>query len=104
YFDHYLTVKYSSTGATLWTRRYITAAHEEFGQAVVVDASGNVFVTGISEGYATIGYSSSGLPLWTNRYSGPVVSYGGGAAIAVDRGGNVFVTGYSSSETNSNYN
>jgi hypothetical protein len=60
---------------------------------MAVDRSGNVFVTGDSDGnntIATIAYSSSGVPLWTNRFEG--VDYA--TTIAVDRSGNVFVTGY----------
>jgi uncharacterized delta-60 repeat protein len=97
----YATIKYSSTGVPLWTNRYSGPANDDYAEAVAVDGSGNVIVTGYSadnvnnDDYATIKYSSAGVPLWTNRYSGP----GGGAdrayAVAVDASGNVFVAGYS---------
>ncbi len=68
---------------------------------VAVDASGNVFVTGGSNGsggnydYATIAYSGAGAPIWTNRYNGPGNTSDQAVALAVDGSGNVFVTGYS---------
>src|SRR6185503_5492457 len=71
--------------------------------AVAVDSSGNVFVTGgstgISEGpfdFATIKYSGAGVALWTNRYTlGNAIEdgYDEGRALAMDGSGNVFVTG-----------
>jgi hypothetical protein len=89
----YVTIKYSSAGATLWVRRY---GHGR-AFAIAVDSAGNAFVTGASDDYVTVAYSGSGLPLWTNTYHG-LGSLGGEAyAIAVDRSGNVFVTGASAS-------
>jgi uncharacterized delta-60 repeat protein len=99
--DEFATIAYSGAGAPLWTNRYNgpgNGANQAY--AVAVDASGNVFVTGSSDGsgggsdYVTIGYSSAGAPLWTNRYKGPG-DYNGAKAVAVDTSGNVFVTGIS---------
>ena len=75
---NYATIKYSNTGAPLWTNRYTGITNSgglEF--AVAVDGGGNVFVTGYSPGigpppdYATVAYSSAGVALWTNYYSAP---------------------------------
>jgi hypothetical protein len=62
----------------LWTNRYNGSGNgEDFADAIAVDGSGNVFVTGWSAGssvfddYATVAYSNAGEPLWTNRYNGP---------------------------------
>jgi len=109
----YLTVKYSSAGALLWTNRYNGPGNgwDRYTQ-VAVDASGNVFVTGQSDGpnlssdnrdYATIKYSSAGLALWTNRYNGPVNSGDAAKAIVADALGNVYVTGWSDSGIGDDY-
>nr|MBA3726504.1 hypothetical protein [Armatimonadota bacterium] len=70
--------------------------------ALAVDAAGNVYVTGFSNGaggfpndYATIKYDSNGNQLWVARYNGPGNSSDGASALAVDAAGNVYVTGTS---------
>ncbi len=100
--DDYATVEYSSAGVPLWTNRYDGPADsDDKAQAVAVDASGNVYVTGYStdsttgKDYLTIKYSSAGTGLWTNRYDGPSSGEDIPTAIAVDASGNVFVTGHS---------
>jgi len=96
------TIKYSSAGVPLWTNCYNgPATGEDWAQAVAVDGSNNVIVTGYTTNsasgfdYLTIKYSSAGVPLWTNRYNGPG-NWGDFAwAMAVDRSDNVIVTGKS---------
>jgi hypothetical protein len=83
----YLTIVYSSSGVPLWTRRYNDEqGNAGSGNAIKVDATGNVIVTG--DGCVTIKYSGAGVALWTNR-----VGLASGLALAVDGSGNVFVTG-----------
>jgi hypothetical protein len=103
--DDYVTIAYSGAGIALWTNRYNGSAVEfnanDQANAVKVDNSGNVFVTGYSFGvgsgqdYATIAYSGTGVPLWTNRYNGPGNGGDNAADMAIDNRGNVFVTGSS---------
>ena len=104
----YATVGYSNTGVPLWTNRYNAPANgNDYAQALVVDGSGNVFVTGYSLGvgsgndYATLAYSGAGVPLWTNRYNGGSDDYA--VALGVDFEGNIFVTGYSTGTANYDY-
>jgi hypothetical protein len=107
--NDYATLAYSSSGQALWTNRYDgPASGDDHAMAMAVDHSGNVFVTGYSQGvgsgydYATVAYSQGGVPLWTNRYNGPANGHDYASAIAVDSGGNVFVTGYSYGGAGSN--
>ncbi len=99
----YATIKYSANGMPLWTNRYgeLIAGGDNWANAVAVDQSGNVFVTGHSRGsdsdfdYATVAYRSDGSPLWTNRYNGPTNNEDFAEALAIGNDGKVFVTGYS---------
>ena len=62
--------------------------------AMVVDDSGNVYVTGQSSfDYATIKYDAAGIEVWVARYDSG--SADGGNAIALDEAGAVYVTGRS---------
>jgi hypothetical protein len=97
----FVTIKYSRSGATLWTNYYDGPGHGgDVPAAIALDRKGNVFVTGVTiadtslSDYVTIAYSNGGLPRWTNFYSGFL--YNAAQAIAVDRKGDVYVTGYSS--------
>jgi uncharacterized delta-60 repeat protein len=99
---HYATIKYSSTGAPLWTNRYNGPGNgNDYAWAVAVDSCNNVILTGGAPGngttndYATIKYSSAGMPLWTNCYNGPSNGDDRAYSVAVDRSGNVIATGYS---------
>jgi uncharacterized delta-60 repeat protein len=98
----YATIKYAPNGDTLWVRRYNGPENIYDGAyALTVDDSGNVYVTGESEGvgtyrdYATIKYAPDGDTLWVKRYNGPENSYDAAYALAVDDSGNVYVTGES---------
>ncbi len=101
----YVTIKYSTTGAALWTRRYNGPGNGNDGaNALAVDGGDNVIVTGLSIGtnglssyfdYATVKYSNAGVPLWTNRYNGPANNEDQATDVAVDGSGNVIVTGIS---------
>src|SRR5260221_7001228 len=47
--DDYLTIKYSSAGAPLWTNRYNGPGNDiDVASAVAIDGSNNVIVTGYS--------------------------------------------------------
>ena len=66
-----------------------------------MDAVGNVFVTGESDGagtqsdFATVKYDPSGNEEWVARHNDPENSFDRATDLAVDASGNVYVTGAS---------
>ena len=96
------TTARAADGTVMWTNIFNGAANNaDVAQALTVDGSGNVYVTGISVGigssydYATIKYSGAGVPLWTNVFNGAANKDDRASALAVDGSGNLIVTGSS---------
>ncbi len=97
------TIKYNSSGQQIWAVRFNddNSNKDDAANAIAVDASGNVYVTGYTTGLAsfkdfiTVKYSSSGNLLWSSLYNGLGNDDDLASAITVDGLGNVIVTGYS---------
>lgn len=98
----YLTLKYGPSGNLLWVKTYDGEGNwVDEPEAIAIDDSGNVYVTGRSFGnqtsfdWATIKYFPDGDTVWVRRYNGPEDSTDYAHSLCVDKSGNVYVTGES---------
>ncbi|MCP4290374.1 MAG: T9SS type A sorting domain-containing protein [bacterium] len=101
-YDQWHTIKYDTNGVEQWTATHSgTGGDDDYAYAIVVDANGNVYVTGSAyntgtrSDLATIKYNSNGVEQWVAVYNGSGNDNDCAYDIAVDGSGNVFVTGYS---------
>jgi hypothetical protein len=92
----YVTIKYNSNGVQQWLRKYNYAPGQtDAATAMVIDNSGNIYVTGTSgltmlsggEFYATIKYNSSGAQIWQ-------ATYGSGTAYNIPRSMKIYNNSY----------
>lgn len=98
----YATIKYNSAGVEQWVSRYNGPGNNsDFANSIVIDASGNIYVSGSSAGagsgadVATIKYNSEGVQQWVSRYNGPAGNSDGASSIKLDAAGNVYIAGSS---------
>jgi hypothetical protein len=92
----------AADGTPVWTNYFNGAANaDDIAKVVVLDGSGNAYVTGQSYGmgnyyhWITIKYASTGLPVWTNLFDRGGTFHDRPYAMALDTNSNVYVTGSS---------
>lgn len=104
----YVTLKYAPDGKLLWQRRYNGPGNDlDRAASIALDAQGNVYVTGESDGgsgngpdhlngldIATIKYAPDGRQVWVRRFDGKGHGKDGGLKVATDTAGHVYVLGY----------
>lgn len=95
-----VTIKYNSAGVQQWLASFNgTINNNDFADAIAIDASGNVYITGQTEGgitdfdIVTIKYNSAGIEQWVSTYNGTGSGADIGLAIAVGASGDVYITG-----------
>ncbi|MES2734405.1 MAG: SBBP repeat-containing protein [Bacteroidota bacterium] len=105
-----VTIKYNAGGVQQWLVRYNGPANgEDVVKSLVVDAAGNVYITGSSTrlgsglDMATIKYNAAGIQQWV-KYFDAESKADEANALALDAAGNVYVTGYSAQSDTSEWN
>ena len=95
-----VTIKYNNNGSVQWLQRYNGPGDStDTGNSIVIDGSGNVYITGESYGVGTksdivtIKYNSAGVQQWLQRYNGPENMLDEGRQISLDASGNLLVSG-----------
>lgn len=89
--------------ALQWAKRLNASIGNDQGKAVAVDANGNVYVAGSSDGsnfmsdYLIVKYNPNGDTIWMRRYNGSANGIDAAVAIKVDASGNVYAAGHSQS-------
>jgi len=95
--------KLDSTGALIWAKGFGLANMYNYGSAIAVDSSGNVYTIGsnqiiiidpfsFNQNFFVSKLNSSGVLLWEKSYGGSGLD--AGFSVAVDGSGNVYATGY----------
>ncbi len=110
--DIFLT-KFDKDGNKQWTKQWGSVALDE-GKSLVIDNSGNVFITGYTRGgldgnliaknidIFLTKLDNDGNKLWTKQWSNSMSN--SGKSLVVDNSGNIFITGWIFGMTNSKMN
>lgn len=96
-------IKYNPAGDTIWTRNYDAGiTTDETASDLAVDASGNIYVTGVADNdatlltnndFITLKYNAAGALQWVKIFNGTANADDKAASVALDNSGNAFVAG-----------
>ncbi len=108
-----IIVKYASSGSLVWTKQYGIPTKYIIGYGAALDASGNIFVSGVLSGpwngQAMVGttdlfvakFDSGGNLIWVRITGAPGVNTTS-TALTIDSGGNAIAVGYTSGNYDGN--
>ncbi len=107
-YNDFATIKYNSAGIRQWVAIYdnVPESRDDYGYDLVLDALGNVYVTGNSQESGTnrdaltIKYNNSGIQQWVARYD--ETNSEETLGIVLDESNNIYTTGHSTG-VNSDY-
>ncbi len=106
----FIVMKYAPNGSRIWYLTYNgPGTGHDYANDMVMDAAGNVYVTGYTfthgwdqiSVFTTLKVNNLGQLQWAVNYTGPVNGWDVADAIALDNQGNVYVTGGTMGATNS---
>lgn len=104
YSEEITTIKYDSTGQTVWQEIFINPEgyYKSGPVAMTADAENNIFITGyihdestLQPHILTIKYNIDGTEAWKKIYTGPTNYRDEANAITIDSEGYVIIAGYS---------
>jgi uncharacterized delta-60 repeat protein len=100
--NDFVTVKYDTAGIRQWISVYNGPLNQQDSvTSMVIDDSGNVYVSGFSAGsgtskdFATVKYSPDGILIWSMRYNGSGNGDDIAFGLSYDIQGNIYVAGRS---------
>lgn len=109
----FLTIKLNSSGQLVWAATYNSPYNEsDKPWDIALDAIGNVYVTGESDGdvsglsnddFCTVKYNSTGQFQWVARYQGTGNATDRAVHVKTSSSGSVYVAGRSSNGTNDDF-